>query len=63
LYAGELDRNLLDRVDIPGDHDNVMLTAIAEEAVLTALARENAKIGLIPLEMRCAAKDLHRVVG
>jgi len=41
----------------------VILTAVGGEAVLTALAREQAKLGLIFLEMRRAAEDLARVVG
>jgi predicted regulator of Ras-like GTPase activity (Roadblock/LC7/MglB family) len=63
LCAGELGRNLFDRVNTPDDHDIVMLTAIGEEAVLTARVRENVKFGLILLEMRYAAEDLQRVVG
>ena len=38
-------------------------SAIGAEAVLTALARDNAKLGLIFLEMRRAAEDLERVIG
>ena len=38
--SGELGRGLLDQVYIRGDHGYVILTAIGEEAVLTALARE-----------------------
>jgi predicted regulator of Ras-like GTPase activity (Roadblock/LC7/MglB family) len=41
----------------------VILSAVGEEAVLTALAREGAKLGLIFLEMRRAAADLARFVG
>ena len=36
----------------------VVLTAVGEEAVLTVLARKEAKLGLIFLEMRRAATDL-----
>ncbi len=61
--SGELGRGGLDQVYIRGDHGYVILTAIGEEAVLTALAREGAKLGLIFLEMRRAAEDLERVVG
>ena len=61
--SGELGRGILDQVYIRGDHGYVILTAIGEEAVLTALAREGAKLGLIFLEMRRAAEDLERVVG
>ena len=61
--ASELNRGALEQVYIRGDHGYVILTAVGEEAVLTALAREGAKLGLIFLEMRRAAEDLERVVG
>ena len=61
--SSELGRGLLDQVFIHGDQGFVILAAIGEEAVLTALAREGAKLGLVFLEMRRAAEDLERVVG
>lgn len=61
--AGELGRGSLEQVYIRGNEGYVLLTAIGEEAVLTALARENAKLGLIFLEMRRAAEHLIQVVG
>ncbi|HZD58087.1 MAG TPA: roadblock/LC7 domain-containing protein [Anaerolineales bacterium] len=61
--AGELGRGSLEQVYIRGDSGFVILTAVGEEAVLTALARQDAKLGLVFLEMRRAAEDLTRVVG
>ena len=61
--AGELGRGSLEQVYIRGNGGYVLLTAIGQEAVLTALAREGAKLGLIFLEMRRAAEQLERVVG
>ncbi len=61
--AGELGRGGLEQVYIRGDEGYVLLTAVGQEAVLTALARENAKLGLIFLEMRRAAEHLEKVVG
>jgi predicted regulator of Ras-like GTPase activity (Roadblock/LC7/MglB family) len=61
--SGELGRGTLEQVYIRGDDGYVILTAVGEEAVLTALARQEAKLGLIFLEMRRAAEDLTRVVG
>ncbi len=61
--ATELGRGALDQVYIRGGKGYVILTAVGEEAVLTALAREQAKLGLIFLEMRRAAEDLTRLVG
>jgi uncharacterized protein len=61
--ASELGRGSLEQVYIRGNSGFVILTAVGEEAVLTALAREHAKLGLIFLEMRRAAEDLARLVG
>jgi predicted regulator of Ras-like GTPase activity (Roadblock/LC7/MglB family) len=61
--AGELGRGSLDEVYIRGVEGFVLLTAIGNEAVLTALAREEAKLGMIFLEMRRAADDLEKMVG
>ena len=60
--ANELGRGTLDQVYIRGNSVYVILSAIGEEAVLTALAREGAKLGLVFLEMRRAAEDLLRLV-
>ncbi|MBN2149382.1 MAG: roadblock/LC7 domain-containing protein [Anaerolineales bacterium] len=61
--AMELGRGSLEQVYIRGGNGFVILTAVGEEAVLTALAREQAKLGLVFLEMRRAAEDLVRLVG
>jgi len=61
--ASELGRGFLEQVYIRGGNGYVLLTAVGEEAVLTALARESAKLGLIFLEMRRAAQDLAKLVG
>lgn len=60
--ASELGRGSLEQVFIRGRSGFVILTAVGDDAVLTALARENAKLGLIFLEMRRAAEDLMRIV-
>jgi uncharacterized protein len=59
----ELGRGSLEQVFIRGNNGYVILSAVGEEAVLTVLAREGAKLGLIFLEMRRAAEQLERVVG
>ena len=61
--ASELGRGVLDEVYIRGEEGFVLLTAVGQEAVLTALAREEAKLGMIFLEMRRAAEDLAKLVG
>jgi uncharacterized protein len=60
--ASELGRGVLDQVYIHGDSGYVILMAVGEEAVLTVLAREGAKLGLIFLDMRRTASDLAKVV-
>ncbi|MBI5842636.1 MAG: roadblock/LC7 domain-containing protein [Chloroflexi bacterium] len=61
--SGELGRGALEQVYIKGDAGSIVLTSIGQEAVLTALARQEAKLGLIFLEMRRAAEDLVKLVG
>ncbi len=61
--AGELGRGNLEQVYIKGDNGSILLTSVGAEAVLTALTRQQAKLGLIFLEMRRAAEDLARLVG
>ncbi len=60
--AGELGRGLLDQVYIRGGTGYVILMSVGADAVLTALIRENAKLGLIFLDMKRAANDLERLV-
>lgn len=60
--AGELGRGILDQVYIRGINGYVILTAVGEEAVLTVLARKDAKLGLVFLDMRRAAEDLSRLI-
>jgi len=60
--AGELGRGLLDQVYVRGANGYVILSAVGEEAVLTVLARKDAKLGLVFLDMRRAAEDLGRLL-
>jgi predicted regulator of Ras-like GTPase activity (Roadblock/LC7/MglB family) len=60
--AGELGRGMLDQVYIRGDSGYVILMSVGEDAVLTSLARQEAKLGLVFLDMRRAAADLNRLV-
>ncbi len=60
--AGELGRGLLDQVYIRGANGYVILTSVGEEAVLTVLARQDAKLGLVFLDMRRAAEDLSQLI-
>ncbi|GAB4505995.1 MAG: roadblock/LC7 domain-containing protein [Anaerolineales bacterium] len=60
--ASELGRGLLEQVYIRGAQGYVFLSAVGEDAVLTVLARKDAKLGLIFLDMRRAAEDLAKLL-
>lgn len=60
--AGELGRGSLDQVFVRGAEGYVLLMSVGEEAVLTALARKNAKLGLVFLDMKRTAAELARLV-
>ena len=60
--ASELGRGSLEQVYIKGVKGYVVLMSVGEEAVLTALAREQAKLGLIFLDMRRATEDLTKLI-
>jgi len=61
--ATELGRGELYQVYIRGSKGFIFLTSVGSEAVLTALGRQDAKLGLIFLEMHRAAEDLEKLVG
>jgi predicted regulator of Ras-like GTPase activity (Roadblock/LC7/MglB family) len=61
--AQELQRGNMEEVYIRGDEGLVLLTAVGRDAVLTALSRSEAKLGLMFLEMRRAAADLEQYVS
>ncbi len=61
--AQELGRGQLEQVYIKGNNGFIVLISIGDEAVLTALARQEGKLGLVFLEMRRAAEDLVKLVG
>jgi len=60
--ATELGRGTLEQVYIKGEKGYVILMSVGKEAVLTTLAREQAKLGLILLDMRRAAEDLSKLI-
>ena len=61
--ASELGRGGLEQVYIKGNAGFIVLTSVGAEAVLTALAQKDAKLGLIFLEMRRTAEDLVKLIG
>ena len=60
--SGELGRGALDQVFVHGKKGYVVLMSVGVEAVLTVLTRQQAKLGLIMLDMRRAAEDLTKLV-
>ena len=60
--AIELGRGILEQVYVKGDRGYVILMSVGEEAVLTVLARTQAKLGLVFLEMRRAVERLSRLL-
>ncbi len=60
--SSELGRGGLDQVYVRGDSGFVILMSVGEEAVLTALVHEKAKLGLVFLDMKRAASDLEKLV-
>ncbi len=60
--ASELGRGSLEQVYIKGSNGYVLLMSVAENAVLTALACENAKLGLLLLDMHRTAEALSKLI-
>ncbi|GAB4571452.1 MAG: roadblock/LC7 domain-containing protein [Anaerolineae bacterium] len=60
--ASELGRGRLDQVYVKGENGYVLLQSIGEEAVLTVLARQQAKLGLIFLDMNRTVSELEKLV-
>ncbi|MCB9423356.1 MAG: roadblock/LC7 domain-containing protein [Ardenticatenaceae bacterium] len=60
--ASELSRGVLEQVYIKGSDGIIVLMAVGDEAVLTVLARAQAKLGLIFLDMKRSVEDLVRLL-
>jgi len=56
--AQELSRGTLEQVLIKGDKGYVLMTYAGPESVLTVLAKPNAKLGLIFLDVKRAAASI-----
>ena len=56
--AQELARGTLEQVLIKGAHGYVLMTYAGSESVLTVLAKPNAKLGLIFLDVKRAATSI-----
>jgi predicted regulator of Ras-like GTPase activity (Roadblock/LC7/MglB family) len=60
--AAELGRGALDQIYVKGENGYIVLADIGGEAVLTVMARANARLGLVFLEMRRAVEDLGKLI-
>ena len=60
--AQELGRGALDQVFIKGDNGYVLMTAVNDNAVLTVVVGEEARLGLALLDTRRTAADLRALV-
>lgn len=58
----EMGRGSLEQVHIKGDNGYVVLISVGEKAVLTALVNQQAKLGMIFLDMRRTADDLEVIL-
>ena len=61
--ASELGRGYLNQVYIRGESGFAILMEVGEEAVLTALTRQDSKLGLVFLDMRRCVEDHQKIVG
>ncbi|MHA1225873.1 MAG: roadblock/LC7 domain-containing protein [Candidatus Hodarchaeales archaeon] len=58
----ELERGVMEQVIITGSQGLVIIRDAGEHAVLVGIARVNAKLGLILLDMKRAAKKLSEMI-
>ena len=60
--AKELARGNLEQVLIKGNKGYILMTGAGEESVLTVLAKPNAKLGLIFLDVKRAAEGVTKLI-
>ncbi|RVU86220.1 hypothetical protein EOL70_01870 [Leucothrix sargassi] len=60
--AQELARGELEQVLIKGDHGYILMTHAGNEAVVTVLAKPNARLGLIFLDVKRAAESIAKIL-
>ncbi len=60
--AQELSRGKLEQVLIKGDSGYVLMTHAGSEAVLSVLAKSEARLGLIFLDVKRAAESISKLV-
>ncbi len=60
--AQELARGKLEQVLVKGDQGYILMTHAGKEAVVTVLAKPHAKLGLIFLDVKRAAKSISELI-
>ncbi len=60
--ASELQRGVLEQVYIRGNDGYVLLMAAGDNSVLTALARKEARLGLVLFDLKRAAAEIAAMV-
>lgn len=60
--ASELGRGLLEQIYMRGAQGFVLLTSVGEKAVLTVLAKREAKLGVVFHDMRRTVEQLSSVI-
>jgi uncharacterized protein len=60
--SSELGRGIMEQVMVKGENGYVILTSVGEEAVLTVLARKDAKLGLIFLDVNRTVDALSQII-
>lgn len=60
--SNEMGRGGLEQVYIKGKIGHVVLMSISEKAVLVTIARENATIGMLVLEINRTVRDLEKLI-
>ena len=58
----ELNRGALEQVLIKGDNGYILMTHAGNEAVVTILAKQNARLGLIFLDVKRAAENIAKIL-
>ena len=58
----ELAKGKLEQITIKGNHGYIILTGVGQDAVLTTLTGEEAKLGLIYMELKKAQQKLKELM-
>ena len=59
----ELEKGVLEQITVKGEDGYIVLTGIGQEAVLTVLASNSAKLGLLLMEIKKAQDQLKEAIG